>query len=635
MFFMLVWRKSIGAVVVSLVLAPATSAIWFPSMVAGGLHGWQVFGFPIILLATTRLCMWAWMADRLYTPRTAALLAGGGILAFALLAGSICYRQIEIPDVGEPFDVKAFAASFPGPEQNKSPQAIKDALLESQMRQVEADAEVGPPKPIRLKQLTRSASAKADGEAARPKEPADNLLERLKQASQQDLAKPDEAAARAVEPADSVVEEPEIPVQDYYDLIQYLFDGEISADNPDLGKWLDEVFQGDWMKHLSEAVRLPLAVFIDPRTANSFIGDMQVYQWSYHTAHAMLARALQLQSRKDDAGVLDHIVTVLALSRQLRNKADTLYYFAGLFMENRAIKTLDRWSRQLGPHPDLVRRAVEELTRHEAAVPPNDSLKADYLITQNLLSDMRIRNNYVTSGLNAGSSEKPLILDILESAWQVPWEKQRLERLNNLLFAGWLRGAEADYATLVHQTFDATKRRESQAWIMLRDWIPPQGGPAASWSREKVCDFIDQSVLWRFMRNGPGNVRVYSDLRQTYLQAMRLQLALMLYQFQEKKPAPSLDALVPKYFPELSTDPFSGQSFHYRLSTGESIFQIGGQEIKVPPGQGILWSVGPDGQDNGGVNQGEGSSSFDPAVWTRGNLDLIFLVPTWPKTEKK
>src|SRR5947209_3841898 len=116
------------------------------------------------------------------------------------------------------------------------------------------------------------------------------------------------AAGQAVElipndlMAEPLTEETEIPVQDYYDLIQHLFDGEVSADNPELGKWLDEVFQGDWMKHLNEAVRLPHAVFIDARTANSFVGDVQVYHSSYRTAHVMLARALQLQSRKDDAG---------------------------------------------------------------------------------------------------------------------------------------------------------------------------------------------------------------------------------------------------------------------------------------------------------------------------------------------
>ena len=46
----------------------------------------------------------------------------------------------------------------------------------------------------------------------------------------------------------------------------------------------------------------------------------------------------------------------------------------------------------------------------------------------------------------------------------------------------------------------------------------------------------------------------------------------------------------------------------------------GGAEFvrQVPKGQGILWSVGPDGNDDGGARQ-----------WTNGGRgqDVIFLVP--------
>jgi len=300
-------------------------------MIAGGLHAWQVLCFPIILLATTRISMWAWMAGGLYSPRPAVLLAGSGLLALACLVGSLWYRLVEIPDVGEPFDVKAFAAGIPGPEHNESRQAIQEALQESQERQIAADSQAPPPKPIRLPQDAQPAPAKTHGDAARP-----------------------------AGPPDIVVEEAQIPIRNYYELIEHVLDGLVPASDPQVGKWLDLVFQGDWMKHLSEAVQLPLAVFTDPCTAN-LASNGKIEHSASQTARAILARALQLQSQKKNAEALDHIQTVLALSRHLRHKAGTYYYLSGLTIEKLAIEALDQWVHDLGHQPQLLRRAAEEL----------------------------------------------------------------------------------------------------------------------------------------------------------------------------------------------------------------------------------------------------------------------------------
>jgi len=556
------------------------------------------------------------------------------MLALAFLAGSIWYRQAEIPNVGEPFDVRAFTASIPGPEHNKAPEAIKDALLKSQERVMEADFKLGPPNPIRLKPHPPSDTARAQGQAAEGQA----------------------AAAVPAEVFDALGGEPEIPAKDYFELIDYVLNDDFPVDDPQLGKWLDEVFQieemkhlreaiplplgvfidprTEWMKHLRKAVQLPLAVFIDPRTAD-VLSDRRIEHPGYLAAKAILGRALQLQSRKKDAEALDHIMTVLALSRHFRNMADTSSYLLALTIEKWAVEVLDRWVRQLGSNPDLLRRALDELTRHQARIPPNDFLKTDYLKSRHNLNDIHIRHALILPGIKVQPAEKSLFQDVLEFAWQVPWEKNRLERIQNLLFAGWLRGIEVDYSELLDQKFDMNQRRESQAWPLLRNWLPPQPGPASSWTRERLGDVVDESVLGKFLQYSPVNARMYSDFRDAYREGTRLQLALMLYQYENKKPAPSLKALVPKYFPELPKDPFSGQSFHYRVSAGELISQTYNTEpIRVPAGQGILWSVGPDGIDNRGTKQGAPSSSMDPSVWNRGGFDLIFLVPPWPKEKQ-
>src|SRR5205823_1520729 len=110
-------------------------------------------------------------------------------------------------------------------------------------------------------------------------------------------------------------------------------------------------------------------VLVEPRTA-TIVSDLRILQFCNTAGPILVARALQLQARGDDAAALDHLLTALALSRHVRNKAPSYDYMIGVGIEKHAIDALERWLQQVGPRPELLRRAVQELTRHEAAVPP-------------------------------------------------------------------------------------------------------------------------------------------------------------------------------------------------------------------------------------------------------------------------
>lgn len=114
--------------------------------------------------------------------------------------------------------------------------------------------------------------------------------------------------------------------------------------------------------------------------------------------------------------------------------------------------------------------------------------------------------------------------------------------------------------------------------------------------------------------------------------ATQLLLALQLFRMHEGRSAAVLGQLVPRYLPVLPADPFTGQSFHYRLSLGEAIRWPtrdgeADEVVAVTVGDGIVWSVGPDGADDGGTRQGLEVSSRD-FRWKEGGLDLIFVAPT-------
>src|SRR5262249_41375899 len=107
----LLFRKSLVAVVVGFGGAVLLASVWVPSLCGGGLHGWQVWGVPLLLLATSRLLLRAWAAGRLGSrgPVTGLVAAA----ACALWdAGGLWYRVEEVPLASDRFDMPAFIASL-------------------------------------------------------------------------------------------------------------------------------------------------------------------------------------------------------------------------------------------------------------------------------------------------------------------------------------------------------------------------------------------------------------------------------------------------------------------------------------------------------------------------------------------
>lgn len=334
-------------------------------------------------------------------------------------------------------------------------------------------------------------------------------------------------------------------------------------------------------------------MLIDPRaaTARSDAADCR------RAADLLTAWALKLQARGDEEAALDRLVTVLALSRHLRHQAPALAYLEGVEVERVALGGLEHWLTRLGRRPDLLRRALDQLTRHESEAPPvSEALATEYLRCRTALGNS-------TGGRLSGEMESMVM--------QTPWEAGRARRLVDAVFAGRRRLAEAGY---VVPPSDDTQ---------LADWLPDQGGA----TRERLGRLLGSSWLG-------GAVPVTAPLQRAAMlascrvRAARLQVALILYQCEHGQAAPSLEALVPALLPELPDDPFAHESFRYRVSKGERIawpraVAAGGMEFvrDVQAGQGVLWSVGPDGSDDGGTRQ------WDKDAKGGTGRDVIFLVP--------
>jgi hypothetical protein len=106
-----------------------------------------------------------------------------------------------------------------------------------------------------------------------------------------------------------------------------------------------------------------------------------------------------------------------------------------------------------------------------------------------------------------------------------------------------------------------------------------------------------------------------------------LKAAILAYQGDHGRAPAAQEELVGSYLRRLPLDPFAeGRHFGYRVSAGEQLVappRLGGNPPdqsptqSVRPGQVVIWSVGYDRTDDGGVVPPGGPRA----------KDLVFLVP--------
>jgi hypothetical protein len=390
-----------------------------------------------------------------------------------------------------------------------------------------------------------------------------------------------------------------------------------------LGHWLDEQFQKEWYCGLLEAAYHPLGVVEDPSqlTFNEF---GKAHNWSnvIYLNQILAIRGLQQQARGDHWTFLDNLRISLALSRNLQHRAPPFVANSGRNAEMIGIRALDLWLAKLPNYPDLLERARDILLQHEKQLPDvSDPNKANYLIAQNSLDQMPEklveRQIHQTHGYESvmqklGHPElRKTEIDAAALFWRIPWEHDRHERILRVAFQG-----------------NELPRYETKKW----------GVDALMDLRQRVP--------------GPRSERDVA-----FLHAAQLKVALRLYQARNHGKLPAkLDDLVPRYLPEVPSDPFDNKPFRYRISKGEVLNWFneaaprrtriqapappgrlpapgmlgaghwdGSVPKRVARGQGILWSVGEDKLDGGGKNHhGLGDNAVNQ------NPDLIYLVPLPP-----
>jgi hypothetical protein len=395
-----------------------------------------------------------------------------------------------------------------------------------------------------------------------------------------------------------------------------------------------------WLALMTEAANLKAKLGVIETTVS---GSPQSIEANLQTCRDLTeeirkrAKARQAEGKSGEA--LRHLVQILVLSRNLRNKAPQASYRVGVEIENSALEGLDAWLAASKPRPGQLREVLRELDRHAAQTPPpEDSLQTECYRAGNLLDNP---NSWAfQAGLRAPGQPSGVGLGrAITLSLDMPWEEERKIRLWRLAWAGLFQAVRTPCAQLPDPQGVIDGGTETTRRI-LQGWLPPAEGPGASITPADMAQLLDESWLPDERLFAPVvPLRAAATRSQWRVAASRLMVALALYQLHEGKAAPHLRALVPKYLPALPLDPYRGRDFGYRVSGGEQIEMAGGEAFQgrigpdrgaVNPGQGVFWSTGPDRVNDGGRKHG-GLPHDDEAAGPGGGCDLVTVVPNWQR----
>ncbi len=377
----LLFRRPLVAGVAAAGIAGPLAALWLPSQISGGLHFWEVWGVPAVLLAATPLLLRPWSAGRLLSARAAGV-AGAAVLAVGVWYAEVLdYRVTEIPPAPDAVDVAAFRASLPAPEAN-----VAGRLTASALRRL------------------------AEIERAFVDEFADRLLPSLPEPGRRPAARLSaEDAFRA--------------------RVSAVAAHEWSKGDRRLKDWLDRVLADGWAGQLAEAAGHPTGVAFDPREATLFDSPRQA-EAARTAASLLVARGLERQARGEPAVFVDDLRTGLALARNLRHKTLKRSVDAGRAAETIMLEGVERWLRRLDGRPDLLGRALDVLARHEREpqTDPDEVRRAALLAAHNTFADPD--SLLISNGGSDFFFPSPAVqASLLRLAWQAPWEEARLRRL--------------------------------------------------------------------------------------------------------------------------------------------------------------------------------------------------------------
>jgi len=544
----LLFRKAVVAAGVAGLVGAMVGALWLPSLLAGGVHHWQLWLPPALALVMAFRLTRNWAADRL-TPRPLIGIVGAGIAAVLLAcAAGLAYRVLEIHDDPNSEDDIQYVSGLAPLETMDAGRSFRTAA--ERYTRVVQDIHTTPETP-----------GVKNGNDGLPQRFAN-----IPYKGWQPTPKPDK----------------------------------------ELIDWMGQLYKGEgpgedsWNVLAEKASREPLGLFEHPVRSGTK-SSMTTQLNGRNMGTALIVRGLQKQWEGDPAVFPANLRVALALSRTYRLGSVVSALTFGNEIDRVAFAGTERWLQSLHGRPALLRQALAAVQEDEPTEPfdPRPHLLAERFVLREFAKAPGQWLPALITPADRDPDKATPIVDLIGTAWSVPWERERTRRLMGI-------------------GFESGNRTANRRLIL--------GRPGYS--------------QFSVRGQAPGEMLETDRQHRAHRRALLICLAIRLHEVERGSVPETLDALVSAgYLKEVPRDPYDDQPFRYRLSQGELLrpplvvapavpMPTSARsrppivEVKlVPKGSPILWSIGTDRQDDGGLN------TAIPIGIMSGGKDLVFLPP--------
>jgi hypothetical protein len=315
-------------------------------------------------------------------------------------------------------------------------------------------------------------------------------------------------------------------------------------------------------------------------------------------ANLLALDASERQNHGDLTGAWDDIVAMFRMAHQVGDGAGLI--IDTIWVERIALGQALEWAVAHGQTPERLH--ATEAAYRDLPKPPlaTEMVRAEANLVENALDlpTSRLRD-WVLESTN-GNPRLPRAFEaVLFDLATMPWERVRARRVNRLI-------SHAAIQDAVREPWQRSRGRDLEI------------EHAQTTSRSAMM-LIRNPLAWFVLT---------ADHNEVARRALVQVLALRAWQLKHGGQFPkSLDALVPEELPSLPDDPYSGRPFGYVHSSGQAVPPLHSALSAAPGGrvrvgeQGwLLYSVGPDGRDDGGITFKEKDHRPQP-------MDIVFEIP--------
>ncbi len=329
---------------------------------------------------------------------------------------------------------------------------------------------------------------------------------------------------------------------------------------------------------------------------------------TYPISPLLALSILDHETRGDLDGAWNDIAVMFRIARQWSGAVPVSQVFAGLGCERQALNQAMDWAADTRQTPERLQSALEAYRKLPPMPNPAEPIRAEAQIIRNTekLPRAKLAEKILDLRAPRGSDQsdlwmKKLWVDVVTT----PWELARTDRAFRLLFASKIEEAQIEpwYAGRW-----ASWRVGGWSKLALVAGSPGQILAPATLQEIEESTPLVQTVL------PPINSYLdYRDRNEVERRALVQILALRVWQLRH-------DGRLPEKLQELVTsgvldglpaDPYTpGHHFSYVRSSGQALLPLGelgpvqaGSEdlkrLRPTHGSWLLYSVGPDGQDDG------------------------------------